>query len=89
MAEVKTEAKPADFYGPYGKVKRPETIPAPGVIINGQLWLGRRELTYDEKANVFSMLSQRLNHELSQRMGSKDAEKIINMAGAASPSDLF
>lgn len=92
MAEVKTEAKPeakADFYGPYGKLKRPETIPAPGVVINGNLWLGRRELTYDEKANVFGMLSARMTHELGQRMGHKDAQKIIDMSGAASSSDLF
>lgn len=100
MAETQAAKTPAtkepakEFYGPTGTAKQVFVIPNPGVTINGKHWLGRSELTYDERANVESILSNRMRQELRSRFGEKDATVIMDMAGGVASligggSDLF
>lgn len=74
------EVKPApEEYGPDKKGKRPFTVPHPGVSINGKWWIGKMNLTYDEKANVQSMLSARAEHEIRARVGDKEAQTFYDL----------
>ena len=89
MSEVQAVKKDLKaFYGDGGKEKRRVRIPAPGVVINGVTHIGSCEMTYNVYANAMSMLSTRIEHELTQRLGKKDAEIVINL-GAGASSELF
>ncbi len=91
-AEVKTpEAKPAPKpeYGEGCKGTRSFVIPNPGVTINGKWMIGRKELTYGQKAQVQAILSARNQHEIRARVGDKEADRIINLGvlGAGNSGD--
>lgn len=77
------------FWGDGGKEKRRINIPAPGVVINGKLYIGPSEVTYGTLTSAMAMLSQRIDHELTQRLGRKDAELVINLGAAQRASELF
>ena len=78
VKEAKPE-KPVEEYGPNKKGKRLFTVPHPGVSINGKWWIGKMQLTYDEKANVQSILSARAQHEIRARVGDKEAQTFYDL----------
>ena len=89
MSEVQAVKKdPKMYWGDGGKEKRRVRIPAPGVVVNGVTHIGQVDMTYGQYANAMSMLSARIEHELTQRLGKKDAEIVIGL-GAGSSSELF
>lgn len=79
MPEVKKKKEKPAIWGPGGSVKKPFIVKHPGVTINGKYWIGKMDLTYDEKANVEAMLSARLQHELRARLGDQEANKMIDL----------
>lgn len=83
MSEVKkvVKEKPVkpEIYGPGGSVRKPFIVKHPGVSINGKYWIGKMDLTYDEKANVEAMLSARIQHEIRAQVGDKQAEKLFDL----------
>ena len=90
--DVKIEAKPVDpkdYWGHIGTKRRACFVPHPGVCVNGNLWLGRKELTFDEFNEALAMLSARSRHELEQRFGAKSANQIIQASGGGMTAELY
>lgn len=88
MSDV-VKKDPKAFYGPGGTLKERKRIPAPGVIVNGKILVGTVQVTYDQYANAMSMLSNRIQHELTQRLGRKDAQIVIGLGAASRANELF
>jgi len=89
-APVVASATPSkEEYGPGTSVRRPFKVPSPGVVINGKLWLGRRELTYDERNQVTAMLSARSNWTLNQVLGQAGAQRIVDMAKSQDVTEIY